>query len=74
LSFCLTLDHRHSAQLFDRTESIGWLWQGNARWLISAGMAIVFPRACLIRTTQIVGSFVILNGMINMLKNVEIPF
>jgi hypothetical protein len=50
------------------------LWQGNARWLISAGMAIVFPRACLIRTTQIVGSFVILNGMINMLKNVEIPF
>lgn len=38
----------------------------------SAFMSIVFPRGCLVRTAQIVGSFIILNGSIFALKDVKI--
>jgi hypothetical protein len=39
----------------------------------SAVCAVVLPRGMLIRTSQIVGSFVILNGLINVFKDVK-PF
>jgi hypothetical protein len=35
--------------------------------------AILFPRAVTIRTCQIVGSFIILNGTINTLKYAQLP-
>jgi len=40
--------------------------------LIGAGVtACVFPKGVTIRTAQIVGSFMVLNGMINLLKNID---
>jgi CRP-like cAMP-binding protein len=44
-----------------------------ARRATATAIAIMFPRAVMIRTAQIVGSFVILNGTINALKYVELP-
>jgi len=32
----------------------------------------LFPKGVMIRTTQIVGSFIVLNGLINILKNVDV--
>ncbi|TMW63889.1 hypothetical protein Poli38472_014799 [Pythium oligandrum] len=42
-----------------------------SRFLAAAALAILFPRGLTIRTTQIVGSFIILNGTINSLKEVN---
>lgn len=41
----------------------------NARYAVAALSALFFPRGLGIRTTQIVGSFIILNGTINSLKD-----
>jgi len=40
---------------------------------VATVFAILFPRAVMIRTVQIVGSFTILNGTINTLKYAELP-
>lgn len=42
-----------------------------SRFLTAAVLAVIFPRGLTIRTTQIVGSFIILNGTINSLKDVD---
>ena len=44
-----------------------------SRRAIATVAAILFPRAVVIRTAQIVGSFVILNGTINSLKYASLP-
>jgi len=44
-----------------------------ARRALATAAAILFPRAVVIRTAQIVGSFIILNGTINGLKTVDLP-
>lgn len=41
--------------------------------VLASGLALVFPRGLGIRTTQIVGSFIILNGTIHTLKDFS-PF
>lgn len=38
---------------------------GRSRAAARVGLAVLFPRGCVIRTAQIVGSFAILNGIIN---------
>jgi len=43
------------------------------RRAVATVIAILFPRAVMIRTVQIVGSFTILNGTINGLKYAELP-
>eukprot|EP00281_Chroomonas_sp_CCMP1168_P033706 CAMPEP_0206244864 /NCGR_PEP_ID=MMETSP0047_2-20121206/18390_1 /ASSEMBLY_ACC=CAM_ASM_000192 /TAXON_ID=195065 /ORGANISM="Chroomonas mesostigmatica_cf, Strain CCMP1168" /LENGTH=430 /DNA_ID=CAMNT_0053670123 /DNA_START=122 /DNA_END=1414 /DNA_ORIENTATION=+ len=43
------------------------------RRMAATVIAILFPRAVMIRTVQIVGSFTILNGTINSLKYAELP-
>jgi len=43
-------------------------WPDGTRRLTRTVMATVFPRGLVIRTTQIVGSFMILNGTINYLQ------
>lgn len=43
------------------------------RKAVATGAALLFPRAVVIRTAQIVGSFIILNGTINGLKYAELP-
>lgn len=43
-----------------------------ARYAAAAALAVLFPRGLTIRTTQIVGSFIILNGTINSLKDIDI--
>nr|CCA23255.1 conserved hypothetical protein [Albugo laibachii Nc14] len=42
-----------------------------SRFMAAAALAIILPRGLAIRTTQIVGSFMILNGTINSLKDVN---
>ncbi|KAJ0395684.1 hypothetical protein P43SY_002477 [Pythium insidiosum] len=42
-----------------------------ARYMTAAALALIFPRGLTIRTTQIVGSFIILNGTINSLKELD---
>ncbi|DBA00307.1 TPA: hypothetical protein N0F65_001502 [Lagenidium giganteum] len=42
-----------------------------SRFMAAAVLAVLFPRGLTIRTTQIVGSFIILNGTINSLKDVD---
>jgi len=46
-------------------------WPPLTRAITRTVMATVFPRGLIIRTTQIVGSFMILNGTINYLQLVE---
>ena len=46
-------------------------WPGLARYATRSIFAVVFPRGVIIRTVQIVGSFMILNGTINYLQLVE---
>lgn len=46
-------------------------WPGWARTAVRTTAATLFPRGLLIRTTQIVGSFMILNGTINYLHLME---
>lgn len=41
------------------------------RLAAAAAMAVIFPRGLTIRTSQIVGSFIILNGTINSLKDLD---
>ena len=43
-------------------------WQTNAKAATRTIFATLFPRGVAIRTTQIVGSFIILNGTINYLQ------
>ncbi|RHY28457.1 hypothetical protein DYB32_005966 [Aphanomyces invadans] len=43
-----------------------------ARRLVATTLAFVFPKGLSIRTTQIVGSFIILNGTINSLKDLDV--
>uniref|UniRef100_K3XC50 Cyclic nucleotide-binding domain-containing protein n=1 Tax=Globisporangium ultimum (strain ATCC 200006 / CBS 805.95 / DAOM BR144) TaxID=431595 RepID=K3XC50_GLOUD len=43
-----------------------------ARFVSAAALAILFPRGLTVRTTQIVGSFIILNGTINSLKDIDL--
>ncbi|KAF0700258.1 Aste57867_9213 [Aphanomyces stellatus] len=43
-----------------------------ARRVVATLLAFVFPKGLTIRTTQIVGSFIILNGTINSLKDVDV--
>lgn len=43
-----------------------------ARFAAAAALAVLFPRGLTIRTTQIVGSFIILNGTINSLKDIDL--
>lgn len=43
-----------------------------ARFAAAAVLAVLFPRGLTIRTTQIVGSFIILNGTINSLKDIDV--
>lgn len=45
----------------------------STRRMVATLFAILFPRAVMIRTVQIVGSFTILNGTINSLKYAELP-
>eukprot|EP01101_Sappina_pedata_P009062 TRINITY_DN5165_c0_g1_i1.p1 TRINITY_DN5165_c0_g1~~TRINITY_DN5165_c0_g1_i1.p1 ORF type:complete len:425 (+),score=127.91 TRINITY_DN5165_c0_g1_i1:91-1275(+) len=40
----------------------------SSRQIVGGVMAVAFPRGLMIRTTQIVGSFIILNGAINIVK------
>ncbi|KAI9910818.1 hypothetical protein PsorP6_010481 [Peronosclerospora sorghi] len=42
------------------------------RYLAATAMALLFPKGLTVRTSQIVGSFIILNGTINLLKEVDI--
>ena len=46
-------------------------WPGLARVATRSIFAVAFPRGVMIRTVQIVGSFMILNGTINYLQLVE---
>ena len=46
-------------------------WSPQAKSVVETMAATLFPRGLILRTTQIVGSFVILNGTINYLQNVE---
>jgi len=46
-------------------------WPPVTKSLARSAFAYVFPRGLLIRTTQIIGSFVILNGTINLLQMKE---
>ena len=39
--------------------------------LYSTMIACLFPRGCILRTTQIVGSFILLNGTINLLQKTQ---
>ncbi|KAG9408070.1 hypothetical protein AC1031_021305 [Aphanomyces cochlioides] len=43
-----------------------------ARRIVATALAFVFPKGLTIRTTQIVGSFIILNGTINSLKDFDV--
>merc|ERR1712137_18651 len=43
----------------------------SARSLYTAVIACMFPRGCVIRTAQIVGSFILLNGTINLLQRTQ---
>jgi CRP-like cAMP-binding protein len=43
-----------------------------SRFLVASVLALAFPRGLTIRTTQIVGSFIILNGTINSLKDIDV--
>ncbi|RHY88358.1 hypothetical protein DYB37_009775 [Aphanomyces astaci] len=43
-----------------------------ARRVLATALAFVFPKGLTIRTTQIVGSFIILNGTINSLKDFDV--
>jgi hypothetical protein len=43
-------------------------WSGPAKTLTRSMFATLFPRGLTIRTTQIIGSFMILNGTINLLQ------
>ncbi|KAI9895524.1 hypothetical protein PsorP6_018431 [Peronosclerospora sorghi] len=42
------------------------------RYLAATAMALLFPNGLTVRTSQIVGSFIILNSTINSLKEVDI--
>ncbi|KAI9906380.1 hypothetical protein PsorP6_002792 [Peronosclerospora sorghi] len=42
------------------------------RYLAATAMALLFPKGLTVRTSQIVGSFIILNDTINSLKEVDI--
>lgn len=46
-------------------------WPALARTATRSIFSVVFPRGVMIRTVQIVGSFMILNGTINYLQLVE---
>lgn len=42
------------------------------RYPVATALALIFPRGLTVRTSQIVGSFIILNGTINSLKGVDV--
>ncbi|CAI5742307.1 unnamed protein product [Hyaloperonospora brassicae] len=42
------------------------------RYVAATAMALLFPKGLTVRTSQIVGSFIILNGTINSLKEVDV--
>ncbi|KAF4315374.1 hypothetical protein G195_011102 [Phytophthora kernoviae 00238/432] len=42
------------------------------RYMVATALALLFPRGLTVRTSQIVGSFIILNGTINSLKEVDL--
>uniref|UniRef100_M4BRV9 Cyclic nucleotide-binding domain-containing protein n=1 Tax=Hyaloperonospora arabidopsidis (strain Emoy2) TaxID=559515 RepID=M4BRV9_HYAAE len=42
------------------------------RYMAATAMALLFPKGLTVRTSQIVGSFIILNGTINSLKEVDL--
>ena len=46
-------------------------WPDQSRYLTRGLFATLFPRGVMIRTTQIIGSFMILNGTINYLQKRE---
>lgn len=56
---------KHSESRVPKTYSAG------SRFALASLLAVVFPRGLTIRTTQIVGSFIILNGTINSLKDFD---
>eukprot|EP00293_Proteomonas_sulcata_P004059 CAMPEP_0184329470 /NCGR_PEP_ID=MMETSP1049-20130417/144169_1 /TAXON_ID=77928 /ORGANISM="Proteomonas sulcata, Strain CCMP704" /LENGTH=364 /DNA_ID=CAMNT_0026651843 /DNA_START=35 /DNA_END=1129 /DNA_ORIENTATION=+ len=65
---------QHLASLVDQSESrVPNSLSPASRRAVATAAAILFPRAVMIRTAQIVGSFIILNGTINALKYVELP-
>ncbi|RLN27386.1 hypothetical protein BBJ28_00025288, partial [Nothophytophthora sp. Chile5] len=41
------------------------------RYMVATALAVLFPKGLTVRTSQIVGSFIILNGTINSLKEVD---
>lgn len=64
----------HLASLVSQSESrIPNTFSPGTRRAMATAAAIIFPRAVVIRTCQIVGSFIILNGTINSLKYAELP-
>jgi len=65
---------QHLGALVAQSESrIPTTFSPGSRRAIATVAAILFPRAVVIRTAQIVGSFVILNGTINSLKYASLP-
>uniref|UniRef100_A0A7S0E1Q6 Cyclic nucleotide-binding domain-containing protein n=1 Tax=Hanusia phi TaxID=3032 RepID=A0A7S0E1Q6_9CRYP len=65
---------QHLDSLVSQSESrIPTSFSPGTRKAMATFAAIAFPRAVLIRTAQIVGSFIILNGTINALKYAELP-
>lgn len=41
------------------------------RPVMNVAVACLFPRGCIVRTTQIIGSFILLNGAIHLLQKQE---
>jgi hypothetical protein len=65
---------QHLGKLIDQSESrVPTSLSPTTRRAVASAAAILFPRAVVIRTCQIVGSFIILNGTINALKYAELP-
>ncbi|GAB0497680.1 hypothetical protein MMPV_009017 [Pyropia vietnamensis] len=54
-----------------REEAIPAFLSGRGRAAARVGLAVLFPRGVVIRTAQIVGSFAILNGIINGMQAAE---
>ena len=76
-TFKLLEPHKHYSQLYQQfvdksvppvLDQAVQHWPPLSRTLTRSLLATLFPRGVMIRTTQIVGSFVILNGTINYLQ------
>jgi hypothetical protein len=65
---------RHLKDLINHAESRvpNNIQAPRARWIAATMLAFLFPKGLFIRTSQIVGSFIILNGTITSLKDVNL--